>query len=553
LAALAGVALVLAVGLPLGGVWYAARERLRAEEANRQRDRAYRAEQQAHDLLAASYADTARLAMQRGDWSAALRYLDRALRAGYPDAADLQLAKVRAWFAGNEVPQGVGELEALARRRDLTNRQRALVLLWQGDVAISRSFTHAEEGLKLVRRAVARGLPAAEKEYARGLLADTTPEAVRHFERALAHDPFHPRANGALVLTLATLGRLPEARQRIHFAERVFPRDPTFRVLHALLEAIAGNRAHALRLLDEAGQRLQDGRQLDGPRLMVELLVEVRELKFWAGDPDQSFLDLAKKLAPLAPRFKAILAADQQRRPTRTRTALLLPGVPPKVVSTLLQALRPSLPGVDRAAGLQALRQAAALLTGGGPTLSLGLGRVVQVHPEGSFAYCHGMTLVAEKRWAEAEKAFLQAAETPAVFPVRRGALFLAVLCEWFLAEEPAPAGRPEAWERALANTRRLLSYGDPPPFQARALIVIALKRNDLDLARWLVAGWERQAPDDLEVVRQRMVIEFKGGAYERVGQTAEKVLRRQPKDELALRYRAEAKARLRQAKPAGK
>src|SRR5262245_66065775 len=69
--------------------------------------------------------------------------------------------------------------------------------------------------LAITRQALKEGLQPADHAYARSLVAENTPEAIECLEAALAHDPYHHRANGMLGLLLLFLGRLDEARIQI--------------------------------------------------------------------------------------------------------------------------------------------------------------------------------------------------------------------------------------------------------------------------------------------------------------------------------------------------
>src|SRR5262249_10154562 len=239
-AGVSGLFLALIVGVVGLGVGMA-----RAQE---ERDRALRAEQKATKLLADSFAQAGRLAMRQGAWRTALASFDQALKAGHADSARLRLLKVRAWCALHEIPLAARELEDLSRRDDL-GKLEGQVLLWQADIALNRSLNDPK-ALKLVDRALLKGLPPAEKAYAQGLLAKTSPQAVRHFRRAVQRDPFHPQANGMLVLLLLTLGKLPEARERVTVAGLLFPEDPTFPMLRAQISALEGDLPGAYATLD---------------------------------------------------------------------------------------------------------------------------------------------------------------------------------------------------------------------------------------------------------------------------------------------------------------
>jgi tetratricopeptide (TPR) repeat protein len=534
-AALAALCALLLLGLPALGLWYARHEGQRAEEAEaqrkeadeqrteagRERDRALKAERE-------SYVQAAELAMQRGAWKTALPYLDKALSAGHADPIGLRLAKVRAWCALNEVPQAVQELQALEGQAGLTDRQKALVLLWQGDMAISLSAVHEAEGLLKVRQSLSHGLPPAEDAYARGLLADSSPEAVGYFQQALQADPFHPRANGACAMCLFTLGRVAEARDQVHFAERVFPEDPTFQVLHAMLLALGGKKEEAKKHVERAGAVLKDRGQVEMARTLVEFMDQGVYQSEGVLAGEESFARWLFRNGPGLAKIMLVAQGDRGKLGTPSKSPLLLP-MPP----TVFRALR-ALP-----ASPQALR-------GGNPDqLSKTLAEAVRVHPEGILFHLYGIALAEQQRWSEAETAFLKAGDTPSIFPVRRAALFLAVAMEQIQSREAEPELRQKLRQRALQNTRKLVELSPLFPSHALELSQLAISMNELDLARRIIADWERQKPGDVNVQRRRMVVEYNGEAYGLALKAANKVLDRQPKDAEALAIRKAALEKL--------
>jgi hypothetical protein len=250
----AAVFLVLTVGI-LGTT-------LGLVHARAERARAMGAEREARRLLTESYHDAALHAGRRGDWRAALASIDQALAAGLADTPGLHLEKVRAWCALHDLPRAADEAAALAGRPDLGDLE-GRALLWQADLTLVKSWKDGE-ALRQVGRALEKGLPPAEAAYARGLIAPTMPEAVRHFEEAVGADPFHPRANAMLTSLLFLLGRQREARERILVAELLFPEDPTFRLLHAYGCAAEGDERQARALL--ARVRGQFGEKQRKPR-----------------------------------------------------------------------------------------------------------------------------------------------------------------------------------------------------------------------------------------------------------------------------------------------
>ena len=78
---------------------------------------ANRAEQKAQSLLADSYEQAAQLASQRGAWSKALDFIDKALETErYRDSVPLRLKRVRALMALNRTEEAGREVEALGQR-----------------------------------------------------------------------------------------------------------------------------------------------------------------------------------------------------------------------------------------------------------------------------------------------------------------------------------------------------------------------------------------------------------------------------------------------------
>jgi serine/threonine protein kinase/tetratricopeptide (TPR) repeat protein len=537
--------------------------RARAEQT-----RAQKAEQETRRLLAESYEHAARLAMQRGAWRGALDNLDRALAAGREDSAELHLLRVKAWSALDDVSRAWQELQELSRRSDLGHLEGP-VLLWQADLALCLS-SDDEKNLEQVRRAVRRGLPPAEAAYAAGLLADTSPRAAEHFLRAVQEDPFHQRGNSMLILLWTYLGQFDRARERLAFAELVFPDDPTFKVLRAQLHVLAEDdleRGYAV--LNQARGPLDD-RRLSTARSLVALLYRLRRMKgLAAGDGGSAWLqDLGGVLAGAA------VLSDLQRPvraaggPPLTSSGLLLP-IPP----VLFKALR-RLPG--------ALELATRLALGDYRGLGQTLSEALRIHPDGLLYLAQGQMLGLQDRWAEAEIAFLAAAQTPSIVAVRRPALFAAMEAAWVLAHQErsspeiarrnrlfscrgqlgavlasAPSGPlhvlpPLFFEaegprqRALGHARKLVALGGLRVDQMPHLTVVALQMDDLDLARRLVSEWQRQAPGDLIALRRRAAVELKGGAYGRALEAADAVLKALPGDPQALRLRGQALEQIR-------
>src|SRR5262249_22931488 len=152
-----------------------------------------------------------------------------------------------------------------------------------------------------------------------------------------------------------------------------------------------------------------------------------------------------------------------------------------------------------------------------------------------------GQLLVRKDLLAEAEQAFLNAFEKSSPFPLKTSALVNVIYCQGLLARQGAPRQQPALRKKTLETMRQFIRMYDVPQEDAMNLVNIALVFGELDLARSVVGGWERQKPDDLHVLRSRALVELRWGAYERAIEAADKVLLKEPKDKLAARVRSQA------------
>ncbi len=516
LALVAGV-----IGTSLGLV-RESRERARARSAELD---ARTAEQQTHRLLAASYYDAARLAMRRGAWREALTNIDRALAAGYADSVALQLDRVRAWCAVHEVPRAMREVQELARRTDLGDLE-GQVLLWQADLALNQSDKDVAAVLAQVKRALERGLPPAEAAHARGLLARTTPEAVEHFRRALQEDPFNPRTSALLALLLTLRGQREEARQRLLVAELLFPEDPSFGVIQALLFALEDNMPAANAQLARAEPQLRD-KQRAAARAIVELCNQVPLLgrvmeRLVAADTQVSAWRILWQTMPAVLRARAALADPEGD--------LFLPSSP--VFRQASQEF-PPLTGVrgDMEGMAERLR------------------RIAEVHPDSLLFVARGYLLECKgtpQAWAEAEEAFLQGAEAPSIVPLRRAALFGATACQFALARDGPPEKRAERRRQAAQGLHMVVALGVRPEL-AYQCSVMAISLEEWEVAHWVLSEWERQTPRDPRLPGQRVMLAFHSGAYGRALELVNQIVKENPKQAgrwEALRKQAAARLR---------
>jgi serine/threonine protein kinase len=530
------LALVLGIAGTTAGLVRARADRTRAlnaesaaradrDQASADRDRAQAAERDAQQRLAQSHYQAARLAMQRGAWRAALTQLDAALAAGHPDEMALRFDKVRAWYAVHEVRRASRELEALARRPDLGDLE-GQVLLWRGDIAWDH---HADDrAIDLIRQATHKKLPVADRAYAHGLLAKTSPDAVRDFHAALAADPFHRKANAMVAALLLLMGQLDESGERITFGERLFPEDPTFKALRAAWLALQGDRKGADALLGQLGKQVS-GRQVVTARAIVEMFHYVHQMnRVLDGTSSTSMEWLILKMAPAYAKLALLQRIIGQERGSDTADFLL--PIPPVFVTTVRPLKNLSL---------------WSLVWGNHDQLIKTLDCILPMNPDALLHYLRGLLLLKKDRWAEAERDFTAVATTSSIANVRKLALFAAIACQWKLAHQSGRTDQARLKARALESTRQLVSRGvsrDTAPY----LIVVALGTGEVGLAHEIVASWERLAPRDPAVQHKRMEVEFAWGAYGRVLETAARVLKRFPREPVALKYQGLARAHIR-------
>ncbi|HEY1380228.1 MAG TPA: protein kinase, partial [Gemmataceae bacterium] len=478
--------------------------------------RARHAEREARVLLAESYAQAGRLAVRRGAWRDALAQFDRALEAGHPDQAELHLQKVRAWSAVHDLPHAAAELDDLAARPDL-GELAGPVLLWRADLALCRGGDE-DAALGLARQALAAGLPSAEREYAYGLLAATSSDAVRHFERAVAADPFHQRANAMLALTLVMLGKMPAARERVTAARLLFPEDPTFPVLEAMAHAWDGDMPAARAALDVARNQL-GVRQTRAAERLLDLMRRFHDLSSaFDDDPNRWAMAVVTHVLPAATAAGA--EAQAIRQAGDGGPGLLVP-IPPVLITAFRRPLK-VLP---------------AAVFGGRDRVIDELDRAYHVHPDAFLAFTHGVLAFDAGRLPEAERAFLDAAGGLSIIPVPRVALAAALFCQWERADRE-PAARDKLMGRAVLTARRLVDLGHLRPWQAALVASVAIEAGELDLARWVIADWERQAPKDVLLWRKRLAVELRAKAYGPAIAAADKLLKLVPNDADALRAR---------------
>jgi aminoglycoside phosphotransferase (APT) family kinase protein len=516
---LVGAAAVVFVVLVLGIVGtslalvdaQAARQQTDEAYSQKEHERAQK-ENQIRQRLLDSYRATGRLAMDRGAWREALKAYDQALAERGVDTLDIRFQRLKALGALNRNEELRQELERLAERADLGERE-GLLLLWQADAA----GLHPMKGINpeaCIRKALSKPLPPAERAYARALFSRTTWEAVGHLRDAIRLDRLHQRAHGLLDLLLFTLGEKAEAGRRLEAAELLFPEDPAFKFLSAVIEAAEGHKQAAQQTLERARRHL-DSKQLEAARVLIDLVHALGE----------EFADPFGQAPKLSTLELLTLVRKAQKLATPQASRGLLPAFP------LWASLRGHM-----------LAMGGAVFWGKDDAALRELNLVLAVHPEGTLHYMRGQLLIGSGRWAEAEAAYQAALDTPAIFPaVRANALYGLIMSQAALGSRNNPRSDPKKRRLAVENIRTRLAMGPLRPEQYGYFSHMATVGEDYDLARYIVTDWERREPKSLDPVRARMRVENRAGAYAAAIQAARELLKRQPKD-------AEAKKCLKEA-----
>jgi tetratricopeptide (TPR) repeat protein/tRNA A-37 threonylcarbamoyl transferase component Bud32 len=374
------------------------------------------------EVLAAeadSYQQAVAFAVQRGAWREVVANEDKALATDrFRSSVPLQLQRLRALDALHEEGQCLPALQHLAGRSDLGDNEAA-IRIFLGEILLGQNDSQAEQ---LIRQAQDRGLSPADESYAQALLAETTPEAVASLYRCLQLDSYRdrPHVRTSLALLLILLARFAEARNVLAAQEALFPDDLLAKTLRVSTLALEGDGKSAeaalaamrdqltpsdfevLQTLNKFFAQIRNPANvpdpfLGTPNLITHAMAAAPAIAHVFRTPVQP--DLKGVLGTFAGSFKK-LPIPLVRRMHDAAVRLL----PPSGVSQL----------IDRVLGRDDRKQVE-LLTW-----------AVRAHPEGTILYWRALTLFGERRWEEARKAALEAADTPAFFLIRRPALLIA-------------------------------------------------------------------------------------------------------------------------------
>jgi Flp pilus assembly protein TadD/tRNA A-37 threonylcarbamoyl transferase component Bud32 len=517
------VALLLGVAGVSAALWQTWQESVRRaaalEDANRENQRAVKAENNLRVELTHANIQAARLAAQRGEWRTALVHYDEALAGGLPPEEReaeiaLRLGKLDARLALYQYPEFRKELEELAERRDL-GKHAALVRLLQGYERFMRTRKSSDDPLAAVREALQLGLPPAEEAYARALLASTVPEAVAHLQKAVELDPFHRRSYEMLPVLLFLLGHMPEARDAANRLLLVAPNSVGGHGYQVFFASLDGDLDGAYRACDRIKPILgADG--VSVMRFLARLFHTVQDPSFQWQPDNTKVTPLLLEFGLLAPKLGKMMG-DQPDGKAAGWGDFSMFRMP------CLEELGPD--GLLK----EILGGGFMKLAGSPGALADVFGKVLRKMPNGYYYYLQGMNLQGAGRLDEAEAALRLALTTPSFLPIQRRARYQLLMVQWNKSFNLNGPMRWEVHNEMRQNLRRLAHDGSYPAWATSSLFYVATTLDENELALMLSEAWLRLAPNDPKAREAQLVATYRLGAFDQAVEATNELLRLQP------------------------
>ncbi len=539
-AALAAVAVVLL------GFWQTADSAKRAAEEARgeaERARDARAEADSRARRSEERSNAILVAVLRGRFRDAVAAYDRAEADGLAITPAMRLDRVRALQATADAPRLRQEFAALDLDA-LPADVRGSFELWRAVSLFGTGEAGDAEAERLIRLALTRPLPPGDLEFARGCVAATTPEAVGHFLAAVRHDYLHQPARSAACCLLLVSGRLDEAIRLTEESAALFPDLPDFPIVLAAAFAYRGDEARCLQVVDRLSGRLPAATVDDMKVILPALVASVRLMR----------ADIGYGRPDVADQVRVALAQQRAARYLGVVSPLGVPqnGLPPaqrRTLDTYIEAF----------AAIRAGRLFAGDMA---EKYRERLAAATRTHPEG---FLFLMQAMAEISWAFAVAAdrpdeyarrlehliatLDRGAAAPAMFHVQDILADTAFMMRAGLTNRDVLGDRatPEATRRAVELLRdRARQWTElPTGFVLTPALGVCRLGREYDLARSILARWERERPDLFEPHRWRALIEHDAGAYYPALRAAERALELNPDDAEMKGVRAAARARL--------
>ena len=489
-------------------------------------------------------AATVRIAVHKGNLRQAVGAYDDAEAGGLEITPEMRFDRLRALFGLSDNERLEREFAAV-RLDDLPEHLRGRFELWKATVLFGTDDAEAE---RLVAAAVTRPLPLADREYAAGLLAATTPAAVEHFRAAVRHDVYHQPARSNACLFLLFLGRLDEAADLAEQSAELFPEHPDYPAVLAIVAGLRGDEARVVREADRLAGRVSAEEIAGLKSLAAAMGASSRALRGMLGYEPARFGDAARMQQVEA--FGRVVFTDGVGRAGR-----LVGGLPRSHRDRFALYVQLTVQLSRDQNGFMKLADDAEFLAR--------LDRAGRAHPEGfllllqTLLHSHRANRipltpatadeVAARLRITAEVAG-RAAEAKSFFPFGDIITDAAFGLRGMLGNPEFLGDRADPAETAAAVVlirRRLRAYGDfPTPTTSYMGAIIAIRAREYTLARQVLDAWDRKFPRDVEAARQRAHLEYATECYPRAVEAAEFVLAKHPDDAPMAEIRAAARGR---------
>jgi serine/threonine protein kinase len=466
---------------------------------------------------------SAELAARSGQWRASLQHLDEAEAAGYHDWIYLHLQRAEAWTVLNEPQRSQAELAKLVHRSDLGS-QRGLVLLRMGEHELFDEDT-SDRGAQHVRDAMSAGLTGADEPFAKGLLAQSSLDALSLFRQALVLNPYYHGAHVHILGLEFLLGHHQELETEIQIFKTLYPEDPSPTFLEAMELASVDRFADAqARLASLAGAANPEMlKRLESGCRQTAAAAKYYDVNTFLGSPQTNLDQVMVETAPM-------LFSNDISSGANPKEAIRIPQLP-----CVKQGMLEGFTGVrslmipflsDPKAAVQKIKSG------------------WQHHPEALMPAMAGM-LLERRQPREGAKSvtllsmqadlFQMAADSPSTLPhLPRLARYLAAKSQFELALGKQPDSLA-AGPACLENARRACATDECSAAELAAYYDFAFKLQDYDLARELLVKWENRQPGNPLIVHKRVELELAVGALGAARERLEQILARNPADSWAL------------------
>ncbi len=492
-----------------------------AARASRGEARAIANAKIAKDRLGEVYRKQAQTFVQRGMHVQAIEVYKEALETDPPDALALKLDMARAYAAIYKPEKTREILDDLLADPNIGDREGSVLLL----KAYTTMGVEVKDAMDMVRLALRKGLPADEDAFARSLLAETSPEAVKYCQQALKANPYHHPSHTMLGLLLLLLGRFDEAKQASAAANALFPDDPNMKILAAMLLSIDGRKQEAVKSLQGLKDQVTP-RQFRVIEATLELLSFLQYLDQPADATEQARLTAVwTKILPDLDAIWPVATGNVSRDPEKGAGQLLQ--MPPVLNKSLVEVM-------------QALAGVVKSLVGGADSKKLE--GVLVKHPEGMLYYLYGSILVVQKRYRDARLHLMQATRTPALGRIKRHALSMAMLCDEALIVECKNSDLPLRNDARAHLAEFLKLVGTPRPDEVDLCARMALLTGEFHKAKELLFQMESYGVGrPLDILTMRLSASRLLKEHSVVLEVSDRILKLDPKDTEAKAARADA------------